>query len=58
MKKRSIFAITVLMLTIVLFTACDKGEKHSFREEFLRDAKWWSIRAGSAWRLWMRMTVC
>ena len=34
MKKRSIFAITVLMLTIVLFTACDKGEKHSFREEW------------------------
>ena len=37
MKKRSIFAITVLMLTIVLFTACDKGEKHSFREEWSND---------------------
>ena len=37
MKKRSIFAITVLMLTIVLFTACDKGEKHSFREEWSSD---------------------
>ena len=37
MKKRSIFAITVLMLTIVLFTACDKGEKHSFREKWSSD---------------------
>ena len=34
MKRKLFSAMMVLMLTLILFTACDKGGKHNFSEEW------------------------